>query len=141
MDENEPFDPRKSLAELRALAPAGCGRKLSLDRQCAAYAALWNGIKLEVVMETFGLSRTSVSNLAGCRNDPRTETKMTVGDYSETFPNPSLTARKHRDRRPHYPAVKREYERLGEDEFLRVYYTPAIAAELRNTIREMGLRK
>ena len=136
MSEGELFDPKRALDELRRLAPALAGRKLTLERQCAAYAALWNGVKPEMVAVNFRLSRTSVSNLAGCRNDIRTETIITVGDYSETFPNPSLTQRKHRDRRPHYPAVKREFDRLGEQEFTRVYFTPQIAAELRNTIRE-----
>jgi hypothetical protein len=66
---------------------------------------------------------------------------MTVGDYSETFPSPSLTKRRNKHRKPRYLDVAREFDRLGEDEFLRVYFTPQIAAEIRNTAREMGLEK
>jgi len=139
MSEEAPFDPFKALAELRKIAPSRGGRKLAFDRQCSAYAALWNGIKLEVVMDAFRLSRTSVSNLAGCREDKRTETVLSVGEFSETFPNPSLTARKYRERKARYTAVAREWNRLGEREFIRAYFTPQIYAELRNSMREMGL--
>jgi hypothetical protein len=141
MNDDAPFDPFAALAELRKIAPSVKGRKLDLFRQCAAYAALWNGISPKIVAENFNLSLTSVSNLAGCREDKRTETTMTVGDYSETFPNPSLTKRKYRARKARYIAVAREWERLGEQEFIRVYFTAQIAAELRNTMRENGLLK
>ena len=135
-----PFDPRAALAELRRLAPAGVGRKLSLARRCAAYAALWHGLQSAVVAQTFNLSKTSVSHLAGCRNDNRIETTMTVGDLTETFASPSITKRRYPERKPRYQDVAREWTRLGETEFLRIYYTRQIDAELRNTMREMGMR-
>ena len=133
------FDPKSDLAELRRIAPVGAGRKVTFDRLCAAYAALWHGVKPTLVAETFRLSKTSVSNLAGCRNDNRTETTMEVGDLTETFPNPSITQRRYPQRKPHYQHIAREWTRLGEVEFLHAYYTPAIAAELRNQAREMGM--
>ena len=138
MDENEPFDPVADLRELARLAPAGTGRKLSFDQKCAAYAALYNGVKLSIVAEVFNLSRTSVSNLAGCREDNRPQSTMTVGDYAETFPSPSISKRAYKGRKPRYADIAAEFERLGEDEFTARYYTRAIAARIRNTIRENG---
>jgi hypothetical protein len=141
MSEDAPFDARAALDELTRLAPAVHGRKLNQTMQCAAYAALWNGMSNKIVAEVFNLSLTSVSNLAGCRNDLRTETIIEVGDYSETHPSPSLTKRKYRARKARYLAVAREWDRLGADEFIRFYFTPQIAARIRNAMRENGLIK
>lgn len=133
----ETFDPQKAVRELAKLYPAGQGRKLSFARLCGAYAALFNGVKVEVVAEAFYLSRTSVSNLAGCRNDLREATRIEVGPLAETHPSPSLTQRKYLNRKLRYQNVAREFDRLGEAEFLRLYYTRQIHAEIRNAAATM----
>ena len=120
---NIPFNAHTAVRELAKLAPSRAGRKLTFARKCGAYAALYNGVSAALVAEEFRLSKTSVSHLAGCREDQRTETVMTVGPYTETFPNPSLTSRRHPDRKPRYQDVAAEFARLGADAFLDRYFT------------------
>lgn len=133
-----PFNPRNAIKELARLAPQQAGRKLTFARKCGAYAALYNGVSAALVAEEFRLSKTSVSFLAGCREDARTETIMTVGDYSETFPNPSLTRRKHPDRKPRYQDVAREFNRLGADAFLDRYFTVELHTALIGRVGGLG---
>lgn len=138
MIEQEPFDAKTAVRELARLAPRKAGRKLTFVRRCGAYAALFNGVSTALVAEEFKLSKTSVSNLAGCRDDLRIGTTMTVGDYSETFPDPSLTVRRHPDRKSRYQDVAAEFNRLGADAFLARYFTAELHAALISRVVKPG---
>jgi hypothetical protein len=138
LDNEKPFDARAAVRELALLAPAHRGRKLTFARKCGAYAALYNGVANALVAEEFHLSRASVSALAGCRDDPRTATVINIGEYSETFPSPSLTRRKRPDRKPRYQDVAAEFDRLGADRFLAAYFTPQLHRALIGRVRAIA---
>jgi hypothetical protein len=106
-NENLPFDPFKALAELHSGIPNRAVRKLSFPEKCGIFAALQKiphptspGAFLPStfshanVCAAFDISQTTVSLLAHC-----------------------LTSGKH------YGEVAREFERLGQLEFCRRYYT------------------
>ena len=136
------FNPE---AELRALAEADArrgGRKMSFARQCAAFAALYEGVAPKVVGLAFTISPQTVSYISGClENDPEPYKREMV----EVVPDPlqphrvelveRVTTHDHNDgRNParyrRYETVAREFEALGKDEFIRRYMTPRIIDQL-----------
>ena len=131
----EAFDPLEALAKRAAASIDGTGRKLTLFDKCAAFACLYGGTKSSVVAKAFGLSSASVSYLAGCRPiDDRKPVTITIDDgqrlHSETHTPPNLNMRRSADRKPRYQDVAREFDRLGEEMFLRTYYTADIDARI-----------
>ena len=122
-DKSHDFDIDKASAELRAVAPPRRGgRKLTLASQCAAFAALRAGANFNSVAIVFDLSETTVSNLAGCIHDDRAP----IEDLDGGLHDINLTRGRAPDRTPRYRAVAQEFNRLGELEFKRRYYTPDI---------------
>ena len=131
----EAFDPLEALAKRAAASIDGTGRKLTLFDKCAAFACLYGGTKSSIVAKAFGLSSASVSYLAGCRPiDDRKPVTITIDDgqrlHSETHTPPNLNMRRSPDRKPRYQDVAREFDRLGEETFLRTYYTADIDARI-----------
>jgi hypothetical protein len=91
-----PFNPEKALAELAEATPQRYTKKMSFSENCGlAYALRKVMVRHKDVMEAFGLSHATVSNLANALKPDR----------------------------PHYQAVWREYERLGEEAFRNAHYT------------------
>lgn len=142
----------KALREIALMAPRKGGPKLMFSTKCAAYAALLENISPALIARVFGLSRTSVSHLAGCRDDTRPPITMELPDL-QTFTEEVLTDDKQstrrfvdvvrrnvrtyvvgdlnitRGRRPaanrpaRYQDVAREFNHLGYDAFKTVYFT------------------
>lgn len=114
------FNINKAAEELQKRAqPRKGGRKLTFADQCAAFAALRQFAEFNGVAKVFNLSRTSVSYLAGCLTDDRAAFENTDGGIYD----PNLTRNRMPDRQPRYRAVAVEFNRLGEQEFIRRYYT------------------
>jgi hypothetical protein len=138
------FNPRLELRKLIEANKYAAYRKLSFRRQCAAFAALYDGVRPAVVARTFRISPQTVSHIGGClENDP--DPYRTVFD-----PATDLAAgREYHDhnaarspsRRRHYPIVAREFEALGADEFMRRYLTPDILADIAEATREIEALK
>ena len=132
---DEPFDALKALAKRAAASKDDNARKLTLFDKCAAFACLYGGTRSAIVAKAFGLSSASVSYLAGCRPiDDRKPVTITIDDgqrlHSETHTPPNLNMRRSADRKPRYQDVAREFDRLGEEMFLRTYYTADIDARI-----------
>jgi hypothetical protein len=120
-DKPQEFDMDKAAEELRAVKqPSRGGRKLRLAEQCAAFAALRHGARAAAVASVFNLSETTVSNLAGCIDDDRAP----IADLDGGLHDPNLTRGRDPERVQRYRAVAEEFNRLGEAEFKRRYYTP-----------------
>lgn len=125
-----------TVAEMRAYYAARAYKiapKLTFRERCGAFAYLCMGARPSLVKEMFGLSRSSVSYLAG-RVPSKAGVTITVDNpnYDSSAPasKPCFTetigARdpgRPRDpnRKLRYQDVVDECERLGEDEFCRVY--------------------
>ena len=62
-------------------------------------------------------------------NDPVIPVMVTKTTY-ETITPTNLNTRRSSDRRPRYQDVAREFDRLGEEMFLRTYYTADIDARI-----------
>lgn len=132
---NEPFDPLKALAKRAAASIDETGPKLRFFDKCAAFACLYGGTKSSVVSKAFGLSSATVSYLAGCRPiDDRKPVSIAFNintpEIVETITPTNLNTRRSSDRRPRYQDVAREFDRLGEEMFLRTYYTVDIDARI-----------
>jgi hypothetical protein len=110
-------------------------RKLTFPEKCGAFAALYSGVRNQVVARAFDISIQATSNLSGCLEydpDPYREEYATGERADGAFHNPDLEApmrvlRDHnRNRNPnrhrHYQDVGREFEALGAEEFIRRYY-------------------
>ena len=111
-------------------------RKLTFTEKCGAFAALYSGVRNQVVARAFGISLQCASKISGCLEydpDPYRE-EYAIGQRADgTFHNPDLEApakvlKDHnRNRNPnrhrHYQDVGREFEALGPEEFKRRYYT------------------
>ena len=111
-------------------------RKLTFTEKCGAFAALYSGVRNQVVARAFDISVQATSNLSGCLEydpDPYRQEHATGQRADGTFHNPDLEApmkvlmdhNRHRNpaRRRHYQDVGREFEALGPEEFKRRYYT------------------
>ena len=131
----------KTLEELRAAALEGekiGARKLTFTEKCGAFAALYAGIRNQVVARAFGISIQATSKLSGCLEyDPDPYRREVVEEITDsTHPHrvemvERATLRDHnRNRNParqrHYRDVASEFEALGREEFDRRYYTERI---------------
>ena len=148
MEDEKPKDERPYHVRVEELVrkharPHDNAPKLTHEGKCEAYALLHIGMDTRVVAQMWGISRATVSYIAGCRDDNRTSTtfEMTPGHY-ETVGGPQI-AERNPTRKPRYQEVAREYETLGDDEFKRRYLTKGLMqradraeAEIRAEIAE-----
>ena len=125
----------KTLEELRAEALAGekiGARKLTFTEKCGAFAALYAGVRNQVVARAFGISIQAVSKLSGCLEyDPDPYRHEYTPGQNADLDMPAKILRDHnRNRNPnrfrHYQDVGREFEALGREEFDRRYYTERV---------------
>lgn len=142
MANNEEFDPLKAIEAMGAYyADKRRGPKLTFEGRCQVYAALHGGAPQVVVAKAFDLSPTTVSNIASCRDDDRIPVVVEVFDgqriHSETHMSPHLKRKRDPDRRPRYPEVAAEFEGMGEEEFIRRYYTHYTEMRLKIAHREI----
>ena len=138
MTEERPFHVQAMEALLNHAPPRPhTAPKLTHEGRCQVYALLYLGQRPDVVSRLFGLSRATVSHLGGCRDDDRVATtfEMTPGHF-ETLGGPNINPRQE-GRRPRYQDVAREFESLGEDEFMRRYMTESLWSRLQRTKAEM----
>ena len=119
--DERPFHERAAEYLQRKYKPSHTAPKLEHAGKCEAYALLYNGTRPDVVARMFGISRSTVSYIAGCREDNRVATtfEMTPGHF-ETVGGPKIVTR-NTDRKPRYQEVAAEFETLGEEAFLERY--------------------
>ena len=143
----DPFEG-KDLNELRALALEGelvGARKLTFAAQCGAFAALYSGVRNQVVARAFGLSVQAVSYLSGClESDP--EPRKTITTFRDGEMVQETSFRDHnRNRSPNrirrYVEVGREFEALGEEEFARRYYTARVVKRILAAKEELKAKR
>ena len=136
IDENTHRTASEMLTEALAGEKVGA-RKLTFPEKCGAFAALYSGVRNQVVARAFGISIQSTSNLSGCLEydpDPyQREIVEVVGDDHRVEMVERVTLRDHNslnnrnpNRHRHYQDVGREFEALGHEEFIRRYYTARV---------------
>ena len=119
----------EALREIALMAPRKNGPKLHFPALCAAYAALLENISPALIARVFGLSKTSISYLGGCRADTRPPVTMELPDIDGRPPRTytvgdlNITRGRSPDRKPRYQEVAREFNRLGYDLFKSTYFT------------------
>jgi hypothetical protein len=111
------FSAKDALAQLLEDDEMRSGKRLSFPEQCAAFAAMQNGVRQKIVREAFGLSDAAVSYLANCAR-----------------------ARDGR-RQVHYPHVAREFERLGAEAFRDAYFTDDTWTRLKRIKHDMAQKE
>lgn len=124
--DERPFHVRAAEYLQKTYKPSHTAPKLLHEGKCEAYALLYNGTRPDVVARMFGISRSTVSYIAGCREDNRVATTFeTVPGHFETLGGPKI---KHRNvnRKPRYQEVADEFETLGEDAFLERYLSKGL---------------
>ena len=133
------FDPTSELRKIAQGEGRIGGPKLSFAEQCAAFAALYEGIPNRVVRRAFGIGAQATSNLSGCLpHDPDPYVRELVAEpdgEDKVRMVERIIPRDHNDRRypsryRHYQNVALEFEALGKDEFIRRYMTPEIVDRL-----------
>ena len=125
------------MEEFKMLPRIDRRRKLSLEGQCTVYACLYQGIHYSIVAEAFGVTRATVSAIGGCRDDEREPVIMEVGGHTEKLYTNCLAKRRDPDRHRRYQDVAQEFERLGEDEFFRRYFTDDVVDLMRTAKARM----
>lgn len=121
------------------------GPKLTFAQQCGVYIMLHdNKIPQAIACQMFGLSRATVSAIAGCREDDR---RARIIEFEDEASNKTrseaigddghLTKRRYIARKQRYQRIADEFEYLGADEFRRKYYTPLIHERMQNLRRIM----
>ena len=111
-EQDQSFDFKSAFAELATKESERAGRKLTFFDQCQAFGALQNRVRPVIIAKAFGITRVSVSHIAGC-----------------------LTS-SHR-----YPRVARHWNDLGEYEFQKRYLTRELherLARIKYSINEVG---
>ena len=141
--KNPSFDPMLALERIRRANRGAKIRKLSFAEQCGAFAALYGGARNAVVAKAFGISAITASYLGGClENDPsrtRRSIKWTGEGDGEIIQTPcDHNAHRDPERRRRYEDVGREFEALGEEEFVRRYLTPAVYARVQKAHNEFA---
>jgi hypothetical protein len=132
-----PFNPESAVRELAGAHHERTGRKLSFSDQCALFYAVMNRIPPRTVAKTFAVTMTTVSLIGGClARDPRPRT-VEMGDGS-TWRNRDMNANRNPNRVKRYRRVANEFERLGEEEFARRYYTHDIHTRLMRVKHDIG---
>ena len=102
------------------------GRKLTFTEQCGAFAALYGGQRNAIVARAFGISLQTTSKLSGCLEiDPDPYRYVAQGDDTSKVLMDHNRNRKF-ERARFYPAVAREFEALGKEEFNSRYYTERV---------------
>ncbi len=123
---------KEMIAEALAGEKIGA-RKLTFAEKCGAFAALYSGVRNQVVARAFDISVQATSKLSGCLEyDPnpyRTEVVEVVDDQHRVEVIERQILRDHNSlnnrnpgRHRHYQDVGREFEALGAEEFIRRYY-------------------
>ena len=105
-------------------------RKLTFTQQCGAFAALYAGVRNQVVARAFGVSLQCASKISGCLEydpDPYREEEGVEGKILMDH-NRNRSPARHR----HYENVGREFEALGAAEFNRRYYTERVHKRIIN---------
>ena len=103
-------------------------RKLTFREQCGAFAALYAGVRNQVVARAFGVSLQCASKISGCLEydpNPYREEEGVEGKILMDH-NRNRSPARHR----HYETVAREFEALGREEFDRRYYTERVVNRL-----------
>ena len=72
--DERPFHERAAEYLQRKYKPSHTAPKLEHAGKCEAYALLYNGTRPDVVARMFGISRSTVSYIIGCREDNRVAT-------------------------------------------------------------------
>ena len=117
---------------LEALAgQTSSGRKLTFTQQCGAFAALYSGVRNQVVARAFGISVQCASFISGCLdNDPAPYRTIVKDVGNGVIEKETIMWDHNRNRKPsrrkRYEDVGREFEALGKDAFLARYYTPRV---------------
>ena len=102
-------------------------RKLTFREQCGAFAALYAGVRNQVVARAFGVSLQCASKISGCLEyDPEPYREADGGEKILMDHNRNRSPARHR----HYETVAREFEALGREEFDRRYYTERVVNRL-----------
>lgn len=122
--------------------------KLDFGERCEAFGCLLMGIRPAMIQEMYGLSRASVSYLAGRAPDKAPAIveipyRNSRGDFiHEEIGGRDMGRKRNPDRKLRYQDVVDEYQRLGENEFLTIYFfTPAREARERDAKRRIYVRK
>ena len=132
----EPETP--SAADMLAEALIGekiGARKLTFREQCGAFAALYAGVRNQIVARAFGVSLQCASKISGCLEyDPDPYREMEGGEKVLMDHNRNRSPARHR----HYESVGREFEALGAEEFNRRYYTERVHKRIILAKAQMG---
>ena len=142
-------DGEKTLEQLRAEALDGeniGARKLTFSQQCGAFAALYAGVRNQIVARAFGISLQCASKISGCLEyDPD---PYRMDENGEKILMDHNRNRRSSKRHHYYETVAREFEALGAEEFNRRYLTERVLnriivakAEQREEKRQNGLQK
>ena len=107
------------------------GRKLTFHKQCAAFAALYAGVRNQVVARAFGISAQTASFISGClENDPEPYRTSVVDKGKGIIEKETIVWDHNRNRSPnrrrHYEEVAREFDALGKERFAERYYTERV---------------
>lgn len=129
---------RKSGSELLLEAIEGekvGARKLTFNEQCGAFAALYAGVRNQVVARAFGISLQCASYISGCLdNDPEPYHTMIVDKGKGVIEKQTVLQDHNRNRKPsrrkHYEDVGREFEALGKERFSDRYYTDRVHSRI-----------
>lgn len=144
------FNPHEELRKMAEADARRGGRKMSFRLQCAAFAALYEGVAPKIVGFAFKLSPQTVSYISGClEHDPDPYVRETVeevdseGRYRVVE---KVTPRDHNDtRNPNrfrrYQDVAREFEALGKDQFISRYMTPQLIDRLAAARKQLAALK
>lgn len=146
MTDDKPFDAyammEKSRARWRRLFPQyDRAPKLTLAGRCQVYACYLMDTPQAVICRMFGLSRATVSYIEGCRDDNRKSEKLEIAGYSETIGPRRNSDRRMIQRKERYKDVAEEFDRLGEKEFLQVYYPRTMEERAETAFRQLRAEK
>lgn len=122
IEAETPMTAHDMLAEALVGEKVGA-RKLTFREQCGAFAALYAGVRNQVVARAFGVSLQCASKISGCLEyDPDPDRQDENGERIVMDHNRNRKPDRHR----HYETVGREFEALGVEEFNRRYYTERV---------------
>ncbi len=132
----EPETPRTAsdmLAEALIGEKIGA-RRLTFSEQCGAFAALYGGMRNQVVARAFGVSLQCVSKISGCLEYDPDPYRFEVDPKTDLVQDEKILMDHNRNRSPsrrrHYEDVAREFEAKGKDRFTALYYTPRVHERL-----------
>lgn len=136
----EEFNPKAALAQLLDGLPTP-GRGISFNEKCAALCCLRGLTPRPVVMKAFGLTAATASYLANCVELPALSSVIPPSENDRPLVHPpERRGPKKRVASTRYADVASEFERLGEDEFMRIYYTDEVHTRLMEA-KHLGMGK